>query len=260
MSEFANILTLLPAFALVLTRVSGIMLGAPVFSSTVVPARLKAALALVISLMIFPLVWPRMTSLPATLPGVALAACGELLVGFVIGLAVNLLLTGLQLAASMTAQQMGLALARVYNPTLQTETGVLSQLYLMVGLAMLLAFNGHHLVIRGVLDSFDALPPMAITLRPELLNILRGLLAGSYVLALKVAVPAIVILFLVTLMMGFLGKTVPQINILVVGFPLRVGVGLLAILVSFTVAMGIFSDGYQRTVDAVGAMIRNLGA
>lgn len=260
MFDMAAIVMLLPAFVLVLTRISGIMLGSPVYSSSVVPARVKIGLTVLLSLLIFPLVLPRMTVVPDTLAGTVLGACGELLVGLAIGLAVNLLFTGLQLAATVVGQQMGLALARVYNPTIQEETGLLAQFYLIVGTGLLLAFNGHHLVIRGVLDSFDTLPPMALTLRPELLDILRGLLAGSYVLALKAAVPAVIILFLVTLMMGFLGRTVPQINILVVGFPLRVGVGLAALVVSFGAAMLVFSDGYRRTVDAVGQMINHLGA
>jgi len=260
MIDFATILTLLPAFALVLTRISGIALGAPVFSSSVVPARIRIGLVALVSLVVFPVVWPTMTEVPHTLIGTVLGAMGELLIGLAIGLGVNLLFTGLQLGAHMVGQQMGLGLARVYNPTVEGETGILSQFYLLTGLALLLVMNGHQLVIRGVLDSFEALPPMTLTLRPEVLHILRGLLAGSYVLALKVAIPAVLILFLVTLMMGFLGRTVPQINILVVGFPLRVGVGLVALLVSFGAALVVFSDGYRQTVDAVGEMIRILGA
>ena len=260
MADFAEFLTLLPAFALVLTRLSGIALGAPVYSASAVPARVKIGLVMLISLVVFPVVRPTMTSVPDTLVGTVLGATGELMIGLAIGLGVNLLFTGLQLAAHMAGQQMGLALARVFNPAIESETDILSQFYLLAGLALLLAMNGHQLVIRGVLDSFDALPPMALTLRPELLHILRGLLAGSYVLALKVAVPAVLILFLVSLMMGFLGRTVPQINILVVGFPLRVGVGLAALAVSFGAAMVVFSDGYCHTVDAVGEMIRSLGA
>lgn len=235
------------------------MLAAPVYSSMAVPARVKIGLTVLLALMIFPVLPWDAATVPDTLAGTVVGLMGELLVGLAIGLAVNLLFTGLQLAAQMMAQQMGLGLARIYNPSVEGETGVIAQFYLLVGLAVLLTFNGHQLVIRGVLDSFKALPPMAVVLRPEVLEILRGLLAGSYVLALKVAVPTVIVLFLVSVMMGFLGRTVPQINILVVGFPLRVGVGLLAMIVSFGAAMVVFSEGYGRTVDAVGEMIRQLG-
>lgn len=259
MFDAANMLTLLPSFALVLTRISGIMLGAPIFSSSAVPARVKIGLTVLIALVVFPLILPSMEGVPDTLFGVIVGAGGELLIGLTIGLAVNLLFTGFQLGAHMIAQQMGLGLARVYNPAVEEESGILEQFYMLVAIAMLLLFNGHHLVIRGVLDSFDVLPPMTLTLRPELLHVLRGLLASSYVLALKAAVPAVVILFLVTLMMGFLGRTVPQINILVVGFPLRIGVGLVALAASFGAAVLVFSEGYQHTVDAVAEMMRHLG-
>ena len=259
MFDLAHMMTLLPAFSLVLVRISGIMLSAPVYSSAAVPARLKAGLAVLISLVVFPLVRPAMTDIPASLLGVAVAAAGELLIGLAIGLAVNLIFTGIELGAQLVAQQMGLGLAHLIDPTLEEETGVLEQFYILMATALLLVFNGHQLIIRAVLDSFSTLPPMTLTLQPEMLHVLRGLLAASFVLALKMSVPAMVIMMLVSLMMGFLGRTVPQINILVVGFPLRIGVGLLALIGSFGAAMVVFSQGYSQTVDAVGQMIRHLG-
>lgn len=259
MFDLAAILTLLPSFALVLARISGLMLGAPVYSSSAVPPQVKIGLTVLLSLTIFPLVRPGMTGIPDSLVGTALGMAGEMMIGLTIGLAVNMLFVGLQLGASMISQQMGLGLARIFDPMLEEETDTLSEFYMMFGLALLLVMNGHHLVLRGVLDSFAVLPPMTLTLRPELLEVLRGLLASSYVLAVKVAVPSMVIMFLVSLMMGFLGKTVPQINILVVGFPLRVGVGLVALILSFTAAAVVFSDAYQQTADVVTQMIRGLG-
>jgi flagellar biosynthetic protein FliR len=256
----AQWMLLLPAFALVLLRVSGIMLAAPLYSSSAIPARIKIGLVVLVSLIVFPMVRPTMGSLPATLLGTAVAAACELVIGLVIGLSVNLLFTGVELAAQVVAQQMGLGLARVFNPTIEDETGVLEQFYLLLGLVLLLTFNGHQLVLSGVLDSFRALPPMTVTVQPEMMNVLRGLLAGSYVLALKIAAPAMVVFFLVSMMMGFLGRTVPQINILVVGFPLRVGVGLAVLVGSLGATAVVFSEGYRRTVDAVGEMIRHLGA
>lgn len=258
MYDLAAIFTLLPSFALVLARISGMMLGAPVYSSSAVPPQVKVLLTLLLSLVIFPLVHPGMKGIPDTLLGTVFGMGGELLVGLTIGLAVNMLFVGLQLGASMISQQMGLGLARIFDPMLEEETDTLSEIYMMFGLALLLVLNGHHLVLDGVLDSFAVLPPMSLTMRPELLKVLRDLLLASYIMAVKVAVPSMVILFLVSLMMGFLGKTVPQINILVVGFPLRVGVGLIAAILSFTAAAVVFSDAYQQTVDTVTLMIHSL--
>ena len=259
MFELARIVELLPAFALVLMRLTGVMLTAPVFSATAIPVRIKALIVATISLVVFPLVRADMTNLPTTLLGTAMAGGAELLVGLTIGLAVNLLFVALQLGGQLIGQQMGLGLARVFNPTLHAETGILSTFYVLVGTALLLAMNGHHLIISGILDSFKALPPMSVTAQPELLSTVRGLLVGCYVLALKLAVPTLVILFLVSLMMGFLGKTVPQMNILVVGFPLRIGVGLMALIATFGVTLVVFSTGYRQTVDAVAEMISQLG-
>jgi flagellar biosynthetic protein FliR len=258
MFDLAFILTLLPSFALVMARISGLMLSAPVFSSSLVPGQVKIGLTVILSLMVFPLVRPGMTEIPDTLVGTALAMGGELLIGLTLGMAVNLLFTGIQLAASMVSQQMGLGLARVFDPMMEEETDTLSEFYGLFGLALLLVLNGHHLVLRGLLDSFSALPPMTVALRPELLDILVKMLDASFLLAVKVAVPTVLILFLVSLMMGFLGKTVPQINILVVGFPLRVGVGFVGLLLSFTATVVVFSEAYQRTANEISLMIHSL--
>ncbi len=259
MFELAHMLTWLPAFALVLFRITGIMLAAPIYSSMVVPARVKIGLAALVSLVVFPLVHPDVSRVPGSLVGVAAGAMGELMVGLAIGLAVNMLIVGMQLAGSFIAQQMGLGLARIFNPTLESENNIVGQLYVILGSMLLLALDGHQLILTGVLDSFHAVPPMAVSLEPEVLHVLRGLLAGSYVMALKVAAPVLVILILVSMIMGFLGRTVPQINILVVGFPLRISVGVVALVGSLGAALVVFSDAYARTVDSVGTMIGSMG-
>lgn len=260
MFDLSHIITLLPAFALVLTRVSGLMLAAPLFSLSVIPPQVKAGLAGLISLIIFPVVRPTMGAMPENLLGLVVACGGELMVGLVIALAVNLLLVGVQLAAQMASQQMGLGLARVFNPALGAQTDVMEQLYVMLATVLFLLFNGHLMVLGAVLDSFKSLPPMAVTVRPEAFQVLIGLLGGAYVMALKVAAPLLVIFFLVSAVMGFLGRTVPQINILVVGFPVRITVGLAVLATTVGTTALVFSDAYRETVDGVGELIRGLGA
>jgi flagellar biosynthetic protein FliR len=258
--DLSHIITLLPAFAVVLTRVSGLMLTAPLFSLSVIPPQVKAGLAALISLIIFPVVRPTMGPLPENLLGLVIACGGELMVGLVIGLAVNLLLAGVQLAAQMASQQMGLGLARVFNPALGSQSDVMEQFYVMFATVLFLLFNGHLMVLGAVLDSFKSLPPLAVTVRPEAFQVLIGLLSGAYCVALKVAAPLLVIFFLVSAVMGFLGRTVPQINILVVGFPVRITVGLAVLATTVGTTALVFSDAYRETVDGVGELIRGLGA
>jgi len=260
MLELADIITWLPAFALVLMRVGGMMLSAPLFSATTIPVRIKAILVAAIAVVVFPLVRPDMRHLPPTLLGTAVAAGAEMIIGLTVGLAVNLLFVGLQMGASLIAQQMGLGLARIYNPAMMEDDDLLAAFYVLVATAIMLAMNGHHLIISAVLDSFRALPPMTVTMQPELLDTVRGLLLSSFVIALKVSAPVVVVLFLVSLLMGFLGKTVPQLNILVVGFPLRIGVGLMTMVATFGIMLVVFSRGYRDTVDALAGMIGRLGA
>ncbi len=252
-------MTLLPALVLVLTRISGLMLTAPIFSSAAIPPQVKIGLTVILSLTIFPMVYPQMTDVPPSLLGISVGLATELMIGLAIGLAASLFFAGLELGGELISQQMGLGLAQVFNPMLESESGVVSQVYLMVGSALFLVFNGHHMLLAAVLDSYRYLPPMATSLDPHVLTVLRALLSSSFVIAMKLAVPVVLLLFLVTAFMGFLGRTVPQINILVVGFPLRIGVGLVGMVATFGLTLLVFTESYGNLVNQVADMIRHLG-
>lgn len=251
--------TLLPALVLVLTRISGLMLAAPIFSSASIPPQVKVGLTVILSLIIFPTVYPQMTAVPPSLLGITVSLATELMIGLSIGLAASLFFAGIELGAEMISQQMGLGLARVFNPMIESESGVVSQVYVMVATTLLLVFNGHHLLLGAVLDSYRYLPPMASSMDPHVLTVIRSLLGSSFVIAMKLAVPIMLLMFLVSMFMGFLGRTVPQINILVVGFPLRIGVGMIGIIATFSLTLAVFTDGYRDMVDGIAEMIHSLG-
>lgn len=252
-------MTFLPALVLVLTRISGLMLSAPVFSSAAIPPQVKIALTVILSLIIFPAVYPQMTNIPPSLLGISGAVVTELMIGLTIGLAANLFFAGIELGGEMISQQMGLGLANVFNPMLESESGVVAQVYVMVCMALLLVFNGHHLLLGAVLDSYRFLPPMAQSMDPHVLTVIRSLLGSSFVIAMKLAIPSILLLFLVSMFMGFLGRTVPQINILVVGFPLRISVGLIGMVATFGLTLTVFTEGYRDLVDSMADLIHGLG-
>ena len=125
-----NVHLLLPGFVLVLFRVAGLMITAPLFGSTVIPVRVKVALSLTIAATVFPLV---ASSVPAdvTLAAAVTGLVGEMLIGLVMGLAISLVLLGVQTAGMMIGQQAGIALASVVDPSQNIRSTVVGQVYVI---------------------------------------------------------------------------------------------------------------------------------
>lgn len=212
-------------FLMVMFRLTGIFLFAPLFGSNVIPMRAKALLALTLSFCIYPLT-PATPYLELTLGTMALAVASELLIGAIIGYGANIPLVAVQLGGLVMGQQLGLGLARVFNPDLNEDTDVLGQLLFLTALAIFLAFNGHHVLLAVLVGSFHTIQIGGYMPDANLIQLLIGLMQSMFELAIKVAAPLLCLVFLETIAMGFIAKTVPQLNILSLGFPLRIIVGL----------------------------------
>ena len=126
-----NITLLLPSFLIVLFRIGGLTLAAPLLSGSGIPARVKVAFSFVLSLMVFPMVFP-MIPMKLPLHVVVAAVFGELMIGFILGLSIGLIFLGARLTGMMVGQQAGLSLGRVANPLLDEQTTILGQIYYLV--------------------------------------------------------------------------------------------------------------------------------
>jgi flagellar biosynthetic protein FliR len=211
---------MLPLFALVLMRISGIMLTAPIYGSSAVPARIRAGLAVTIAFVMFPTVAPQLpteVSLATALPG----AFGELLIGLIIGLTLSLVFAGVQLAGMVIGQQAGLALGQVFNPVLNTQTTILGQTFFLTALTVFVIVGGHRELMRALLDTYATIPVLSFRAGEETLTLVTDVLTGTYALGMRMAAPVLIALLIGTLVMGFLSRTMPQLNILSVGFPIR---------------------------------------
>ena len=149
-----NLHLLLPGFVLVLCRVAGLMVTAPMFGSNAIPRRLKAALALTVAATVFPLVAPEVPA-DITLRTAVVGVAGEMLIGLVIGLSMSLVMLGVQLAGMMIGQQAGIALASVMDPSQETPTTVVGQVYMISTMLVFLAIGGHRMLMAALLDTFE---------------------------------------------------------------------------------------------------------
>ncbi len=245
-----ELLNLIPLFVLVFFRTAGLMLSAPLFGSARVPRRVKVMLALVIAAGLVqgvkvPPVMPDNTLLLAA--GIA----GELIFGLLMGLGVSPTFIAIHWGGEVMGQQMGMNLAETFDPQFGSGGSLVGDMYFMLALVFFLLIRGHHALIDGLAGSFKALPVLSVTVTASLFDIFVGLLTGAMVLAIKLAAPMLVTMLVVDLALGFIGKTMPQINVMNAGLTIRSALGMLVLIVGLMLASNITRDAL---FDGIGAI------
>jgi len=257
MTEIAStIAASLPAVILVIVRLGGVAIFAPGLSSPAVPVRVRVGLSILLGAAIVPVLATRGVAdlngaveldIVSLLPFVIM----EIALGAVIGFLATLPLAAAQTGGLLMGQQMGLGFAQIFNPSLDDESGVLGQLYFLMALATFLMMDGLEHMMLAVMHSFDYVPLGGFSMNGDLVGMLCGLLLASLELALRIAAPLLALIFLETVAMSFIARTVPQLNILSLGFPIRILAGLAILVVGLAITHEVLIDGTGSMLDAI---------
>ena len=226
------------------------MIAAPVFGSQTIPVRVRVSLAAVMALTVFPVVAPDLPQ-DLTMSSAIFGVFGELLIGITIGLSLSLLFAGIQLAGMVIGQQAGLALGQSYNPVLNSETTLLGQLFILVALTIFVIVGGHRELIRTVLDTFATIPVMSFRFDISIMDLITGLLTSAYAIGLRLAAPVLITLLITTLVLGFLSRTIPQLNILSVGFVIRAVVALGAAGITLAASESLMTESMIDVIEKI---------
>ena len=234
------LLPLASTFVLVFFRLAGMMLFAPLFGSSRIPKRVRALLLLMLALGVTPAVKP--ATLPPSTWEVAVGIGGEMAFGLAMGMALSLVFVAAQWAGEMIGQQMGLNLSEVFDPQFGASGSVLGELYFMLTLVVFLLIDGHHAMLRGVHESFASLPLLSVGVDRGVFDTVVGLLGGATVLAIRLAAPMLVTMLVVDLVLGLIGKTMPQMNVMSAGLTLRAVVGMVIVIVGLSLTSGVIRE------------------
>ena len=213
-------------FLLVLLRVSTLLFLMPIFGSRTIPMPVKAAISMVLALILTPVVPVSPEIFPASSAAMLLMAAGELFIAMTLSLSLRMIFAGLQIAGQMVGIQMGLSVANVMDPQTGVQSVIVAQFAYMIALLLFLAAGGHHALIRVLQESFVILPPGQLSLSKSLYNIIMAMGEEMFILSIKLMAPVMAILLLSQVALGILAKLVPQINMLIVSFNLNVALGL----------------------------------
>ena len=246
-------------FMLVLARVGGLFVFAPLLSSAAPPMQARALLAVMFAAVLYPI----LTASPAAaaaapgswdLPSAAVLLASEALVGAAIGFLAAVPVLAVQVGGMVMGQQLGLGLAAVYNPAMETDGDLVGELLLYLAMAVFMALGGLEAAFLAVARGFEHLPPGAFAAGPaaaSVLGIAVGRVHAGCELALRVAAPVLCILMLETLAAGLVMKIMPQLNILSVGFAVKIVLGFMALAAAVHAVGDAVGEEMQRGLRAM---------
>jgi len=239
-------------FVLVLTRVGCLLMTLPVLGTSSVPWQVRAIMAIGISLMLTPLYFGRPIPVPENLLMLGVLVAREAIVGLALGLAVMILLSGMQLAGQIISQISGLSLADVVNPTFDTSVPIFSHLLELLALAIFFLVGGHREVLESLLRSFAWMPPGQGRLPENLVMALSEITAHSFEVGIRASAPVMVALVIATLIVALISRTLPQLNAVAVGlnFNSLIVLGVMAFCLGS--AAWVFQEELGTTIELVG--------
>jgi len=252
--QLIQVYAALPAFALVLARVAGIVLAAPFFSGTAIPVRIKTALVVAITVAVFPMM-VGYAQVPVNMTVAMGGLLGELALGLLIGFSVSAVFMGVQLGIQLASQQAGIALGEVFNPMLESSLPVAAQIYFFVTMMIFLVTGGHHAVIRSMLDSFQTVPLMGFRPDENVVALMIDILTIAFRVAVRVGGPMTLALLLGLMTLGFVSRTIPQLNILSVGFPVKAAIVLVVMALTIMSVENVLLDSMTQTLNGVRARL-----
>jgi flagellar biosynthetic protein FliR len=245
-------------FGLVLARVAGLLAACPMLSAAGVPMKARALAAAALAAALYPALPPHTQAAEPTFLTLLPMIVGESLLGAALGMIAGLPMAAMDMAGTFSGQVMGLGLARVYNPEFDTDFDVLGQLLYITAAAAFTALGGLDSLFLTLARTFENVPPGGIALADAPLDLLTRVLASGCELALRVSLPVVGAVALLAVVLGAIGKTMPQINIMNIGFTLKVFAGL-AMIAGATGGIALAaSDEVDGVLRALAAWARDL--
>lgn len=245
-------------FILLTVRFSGLYLGTPIFGGKNVPSYLKIGLALICSLLLTPLYSVDITLEQIDLT-IILSVITELFVGLALGYISMLTFIAIQFAGQFMDVQMGFGIVNVVDPQFGNPIPIVGNFKYTFALLLLLTVNGHHLLIDGLFKSVELIPVGAVIISENVLLYIFSLFLQLFVISLQIGLPIIGTLFIVDIGLGIVARTVPQMNVFVVGIPLKIIIGLTVLIMTFPLYVRLLMSVFEKMHTNIYQFIQILG-
>ncbi len=235
----------------VFVRGSAMLLSTPVFGGQYIPVTVRVLTAASVSLSMVGMIQPNMGPMPQDMVGLIGQIANEAAAGLILGTLVSLIFYAVQMAGTFADFQVGLGSSQIINPATGVPVTIMSQIKFMVCVVIFFSINAHHALFRAFVESYSAFPALTMGSLESLQNRLIPLMGDMSLIALQIAAPIAAVGAIVDVGLGIVNKAVPQMQVLVVGMPAKIMLGLIAAGVALPSLVGAVDAGVSRSLEAV---------
>lgn len=240
-------------FLLIFVRISGIFIFSPFFSSQNVPSIMKIGLSFFLALLIT-------LSIPVDIDFtnqiLLIVIIKELTVGIIIGFISYAFMSAFYVLGQIIDMKIGFGMANVVDPQNRVQVPLMGNFYYILSFLFMLLINGHHKVITALVDSYDYIPIGRFIYDDNVMEIIVNSLAQAFEIGFKLSFPIVAIIFLTDIVLGIMAKTIPQMNVFVVGMPLKVFIGLAIIMITIPVFYDSIIEIFDMIVNDIYKFIK----
>ncbi len=237
--------TLVQGFLICLARVAAVFAVIPVFSGGQLPPQMRIGIAVMFALLTYPVVQQVLPVTPLTVVDMAMIVAAEVIFGLLVGFLAQLIFMAAEFAGSVVGYQMGFAMANVFDPTTQQQVALISQFQGVFAILLFLSMNVHHMFLEAIVASFMLLPPGNLNLSGGAIPMIVELSNHALVLSVRLVAPILVILILANLILGLITRIVPQLNVLFLSFPMKIGLSFMIMGLTFGVFISILQGEFS---------------
>ena len=244
------------SFSLVLVRVGSLIGTMPLFGEQLVPMRVKAGLSLVIAILLFPVVSSFVPPVPDSFLPLFFMMFSEALIGAALGFTARLIFAAAQLAGEVMGMQIGFSVANVIDPVSRAHISLIGQVQYVFAILIFLLTNAHHVFFSAIADSFQIAPSLFFHSSADWLGFFVSLTRNMFILAVKLSIPVIAVVFLSNIGLGIVARTVPQINVFIVGFPLHIAIGLIFLGLAIPLSGMLLQNAYSDLSQSIYTLLK----
>jgi flagellar biosynthetic protein FliR len=242
---------------LVFVRMSSLFVVTPVFGRREMPAYLKIGFAFFCSYILVPLLGDVQVEY-SNLLSFAVIVGKEFLVGIIIGFVSFLVFSALYVAGQIIDMQVGFGMVNVLDPTMNSQVPLIGNFMTVLTTLFFLMVDGHHILISALFKSYSVLPINGFAFTEAMVNNITAVFSELFVIGFKISVPVIAAALMTEIALGVLSKTVPQMNVFIVGIPLKIGIGLLTLYIMIPVFLKIMTVTFDKMYGYIYLIIRSM--
>lgn len=245
-------------FFLLMIRMTAFVVSWPVFGVQNVPQSAKVLLGAVLAMMLFSSVRPELVDIEEVEKSLILLSAREAFIGVIVGFLGQLFFFAFRVSGELISQAMGLSAAQIFNPTLGGQSTPLEQFYVSLASLFFLAMNGHYYMLQALVETFRFAPLGVTSLNLSNFSGIGAMVQTVVEIGLKISAPILISILMLNLVLGVVGKTVPQLNVLVTSFPINILAGLTLLVITLPLLFDQMGDFLEISAHQIFRFVRTM--